>query len=115
MDVGERDHRLVEEHDAELAHDCVVRAGADVVDLHVGNAERHIVDAGSGWGDGLRGCDGRLAAAATDVEHPFAGPQCERVEEKRSDRVGESLPLGPDLYPVVVVPALALSLVLLRG
>ena len=116
MDVGERGRRLVEEHHAELAHDDVERAGTGVVDLHVGDAERHVVDAGFGGAldrelgelrgdvgadrgsrraDGSCGCDGRLAAAAPDVEHPFAGLQRERVEEERRDRVGEALPLGP--------------------
>ena len=104
-EVGERGHRVVEEHDAEAAEHHVEAAGGERVDLGVGLLERDVgepalrrrlgsgrlhhgpadVDPQRGAGAGLTGGGaGHRARAAADVEHALAGRHPGGLEHGRA-------------------------------
>ena len=133
-DVGERGHRLVEEHHAELAHDHVERARPSIgVLLHVGDAERSRcrrrlrrraapASSVSGVGDvgADRGPAGPTARAAAIVALPppqptssTRSPGCSASASRRYGVIASvsASRFGHTVDPVLVVPAPAFGFV----
>jgi hypothetical protein len=124
-DVGERGHRLVEEHHAELTDRDVEWGAGDGVTLHIGDAERHVrqllvggaapgeldqrnryvcTDDRPAGADAIAGGNRRGPTAAANVEHSFPGTHLEMVQQSFGHGAGQRLAPGPDRRPVDIVP-----------
>jgi hypothetical protein len=118
--VGERGHRIVEEHHTHARHDDVEAARIEAVRLGIGLDERGVrralggcagrgrrdqgrrnVDAGAAAGGPERTChcQRRASGAASYVEHARPARRHRRVDEKRFERLEQPIEHVLQLYP----------------